>query len=83
VGWRGIQRRVVRLGLEADKPEAGLKLARELAMTTYRTPEEFADRFDLKKVGADPISFDICSYLGSRGDVFAANMDPQRFLAPA
>jgi len=28
-----------------------------------------------------PISFDICNYLGSRGDVFAANMDPQRFLA--
>ena len=81
VGWRGIQRRVVRLGLEADKPEAGLKLARELAMTTYRTPEEFADRFDLNEVGTDPISFDICSYLGSRGDVFAANMDPQRFLA--
>lgn len=81
VGWRGIQRRVVRLGLEAGKPEAGLKLARELAMTTYRTPEEFSDRFDLKKVRTDPISFDICSYLGSRGDVFAANMDPQRFLA--
>jgi len=42
VGWRGIQRRVVRLGLDAGTPEAGLKLARELAMTTYRTPEEFS-----------------------------------------
>ena len=81
VGWRGIQRRVVRLGLEAGKPEAGLKLARELAMTTYRTPEEFADRFDLKEAESTPIQFDICSYLGSRGDVFAENMDPQRFLA--
>ena len=81
VGWRGIQRRVVRLGLEAGTPEAGLKLARELAMTTYRTPEEFADRFDLDAVDKDPIQFDICSYLGSRGDVFAENMDPQRFLA--
>lgn len=81
VGWRGIQRRVVRLGLDAGNPEAGLKLARELAMTTYRTPEEFADRFDLDESGDDPIQFDICSYLGSRGDVFAASMDPQRFLA--
>jgi homoserine O-acetyltransferase len=81
VGWRGIQRRVVRLGLDAGRPEAGLKLARELAMTTYRTPAEFADRFALEEVSADPIQFDICSYLGSRGDVFAANMDPQRFLA--
>ena len=81
VGWRGIQRRVVRLGLEAGKPDAGLKLARELAMTTYRTPVEFADRFTLDEVSSDPIQFDICSYLGSRGDVFASNMDPQRFLA--
>lgn len=81
VGWRGIQRRVVRLGLEAGKPEAGLKLARELAMTTYRTPEEFADRFALTETGRNPFSFDICDYLGSRGDVFAQDMDAQRFLA--
>ena len=81
VGWRGIQRRVVRLGLDAGKPEAGLKLARELAMTTYRTPEEFADRFDLEETDTSPSQFDICNYLGSRGDVFAANMDAQRFLA--
>lgn len=79
VGWRGIQRRVVRLGLDAGKPEAGLKLARELAMTTYRTPKEFADRFDLEETAKG--RFDICDYLGSRGDVFAANMDARRFLA--
>ena len=81
VGWRGIQRRIVRLGIEAGRPEAGLKLARELAMTTYRTPEEFADRFALSETGANPARFDICDYLGSRGDVFAANMNAQRFLA--
>ena len=79
VGWRGIQRRIVRLGLEAGRPEAGLKLARELAMTTYRTAEEFADRFDLEETAKG--QFDICDYLGSRGDVFAENMDAQRFLA--
>ncbi len=81
VGWRGIQRRVVRLGIEAGQPEAGLKLARELAMTTYRTPEEFADRFDLEETASGPSRFDICDYLGSRGDAFAAHMDAQRFLA--
>jgi homoserine O-acetyltransferase len=81
VGWRGIQRRVVRLGLDAGKPEAGLKLARELAMTTYRTPEEFADRFELNETASNPFQFDICDYLGSRGDVFAQAMDAQRFLA--
>lgn len=81
VAWRGIQRRVVRLGLEAGQPETGLKLARELAMTTYRTPEEFADRFDLDETGSDPARFDICDYLENRGDVFAARMQADRFLA--
>jgi len=80
VGWRGIQRRVVRLGLEAGQPEAGLKLARELAMTTYRTPQEFSDRFTLAETAHNPVRFDICDYLGSRGDAFAAQMDARRFL---
>jgi homoserine O-acetyltransferase len=81
VGWRGIQRRIVRLGLDAGQPKTGLKLARELAMTTYRTPEEFADRFELAETDTNPPQFDICDYLGSRGDVFAEQMDAQRFLA--
>jgi len=81
VGWRGIQRRVVRLGIEAGRPKEGLKLARELAMTTYRTPEEFSDRFDLNETKTAPSQFDICDYLGSRGDAFAEQMDAERFLA--
>ena len=81
VGWRGIQRRIVRLGIDAGKPKDGLKLARELAMTTYRTPEEFADRFELAETRSNPASFDICDYLGSRGDVFAAQINASRFLA--
>lgn len=81
VAWRGIQRRVVRLGLEAGNPKDGLKLARELAMTTYRTPVEFADRFSLRETGTHPATFDICDYLESRGDAFAETMDAQRFLA--
>ena len=81
VAWRGIQRRVVRLGLQAGEPAAGLKLARELAMTTYRTPEEFADRFTLEETASDPARFDICDYLENRGEAFAARMEAERFLA--
>ena len=81
VAWRGIQRRVVRLGIAAGRPEEGLKLARELAMTTYRTAEEFADRFTLDETASDPSVFDICDYLGSRGEAFAQAMDAERFLA--
>ena len=81
VGWRGIQRRIVRLSLEAGQPNEGLKLARELAMTTYRTPEEFSYRFALNETGEKPSRFDICDYLGSRGDAYASIMDAERFLA--
>ena len=81
VAWRGIQRRIVRLGLKANAPKDGLKLARELAMTTYRTAEEFADRFELQETANNPSEFDICDYLGSRGDRFAEQMDARRFLA--
>jgi len=81
VAWRGIQRRIVRLGIDAGTPKAGMKLARELAMTTSRTAEEFSDRFTLDEVSSGPSVFDICTYLGSRGDVFAEQMDAERFLA--
>lgn len=81
VGWRGIQRRIVELGVKGGHPKDGLKLARELAMTTYRTPEEFADRFALTETAKHPARFDICDYLGSRGDAFAKHMDAKRFLA--
>jgi homoserine O-acetyltransferase len=38
---RALQRRALALG----DPSAGVALARAMAMLTYRTPEEFADRF--------------------------------------
>ena len=71
----------MRLGIEAGRPKEGMKLARELAMTTYRTAEEFADRFALEETATSPSQFDICDYLGSRGDAFAELMDAERFLA--
>jgi homoserine O-acetyltransferase len=41
--WRSLQRNIVRSGC-AD-PQVALSLARQLAMLSYRTPEEFAQRF--------------------------------------
>ncbi|MGO4552504.1 homoserine O-succinyltransferase [Lysobacter sp. 2RAF19] len=44
--WRALQRNVVALGqLQCDEAH-GLSLARQLAMLSYRTPEEFGARFD-------------------------------------
>jgi homoserine O-acetyltransferase len=44
--WRALQRNVVALGqLQCDEAQ-GLSLARQIAMLSYRTPEEFGARFD-------------------------------------
>jgi homoserine O-acetyltransferase/O-succinyltransferase len=43
--WRALQRRVVGLGRGAGGGDEALSLARQLAMLSYRTPEEFAERF--------------------------------------
>ncbi|MEO6365764.1 MAG: homoserine O-succinyltransferase [Luteimonas sp.] len=44
--WRALQRQIVALGqLQCDETH-GLSLARQLAMLSYRTPEEFGERFD-------------------------------------
>jgi homoserine O-acetyltransferase len=43
--WRSVQRNIVRLGIAAKEPARGLELARALAMSTYRSAEEFAARF--------------------------------------
>jgi homoserine O-acetyltransferase len=43
--WRSVQRRIVRFALQLGRPAEGLELARALAMATYRSPQEFAERF--------------------------------------
>ena len=42
---RALQRQAVSLGEAGGDPEAGVALARAMAMLTYRTPTEFGERF--------------------------------------
>ena len=79
VAWRGVQRRILDLAEAAGRPEEGLALARELAMTTYRTPEEFAARFDTR-LGADGLS-EVCRYLIRRGRDYVGAASPQRWAS--
>jgi homoserine O-acetyltransferase len=81
-GWRAIQRRIVRFGLEHDAGRDALVLARALAMTTYRSREEFAARFDQPPddLSLRPV-FDVERYLVSRGEDYARRTAPERFLA--
>jgi homoserine O-acetyltransferase len=76
--WRGVQRRILKFAADAGRPQEGVALARQLAMTTYRTPEEFAERFKpgIPDAGEDA---DVCGYLIARGEAYAALASPARF----
>ena len=78
--WRAIQRETVRLALEAGCGERGVDLARRLAMTTYRTAEEFTARFTDPAPG-DRDAEGVEAYLAARGAAYAAATSPERFLA--
>lgn len=77
--WRGVQRRMVEFGIAKGDPDGGLSLARQLAMTTYRSAEEFETRFGAG-VGDDGKG-KVDSYLIARGDAYHRTMGAQRWLS--
>ena len=79
--WRGIQRRILKLAQEAGRPEDGVALARELAMTTYRTAEEFAERFETEAPTAAGQAYPVCEYLTARGKAYRTHTTPSRWLS--
>ena len=77
--WRGVQRRIVEFGLAHNDADGGLSLARQLAMTTYRSGEEFAARFGAG-IDADGLGH-VDRYLIARGDAYPAVIQPLRWLS--
>lgn len=80
---RSVQRRVVELGLDNGCASDALSLARALAMTTYRSAGEFAERFDARpsRCTDNDAVFPVEEYLLHHGQRFAAAWRPERFLA--
>ena len=79
--WRSVQRATVRYSLKKDDGPEGLRLARALAMATYRSADEFATRFDAEPERIDGrFQFPVETYLLARGDAYAASYIPQAFL---
>jgi len=79
--WRSVQREIVRITLESGRAADGLKLARALAMSTYRSGEELAARFAGAPVlESDRFVFPVERYLMARGSDFAARHRPESFL---
>ena len=79
--WRSIEREAVRFGLSHDDGPGGLRLARALAMATYRTRREFEQRFDgAPEIEASRAVFPVERYLLSRGDEYARRYAPGAFM---
>jgi homoserine O-acetyltransferase len=80
--WRSVQREIVRFGVERGDAAGGLRLARALAMCTYRTPREFAVRFaGAPRVDAGRGRVPVEDYLFARGESYAARYLPEAFVA--
>lgn len=79
--WRSVQRAIVRYAVARGEGAEGLKLARALAMATYRTPAEFAERFggDAERC-ATGFVFPVEGYLFARGDAYAQRYVPEAFV---
>ena len=79
--WRAIEREVVRFGIANGDPTGGLKLARALAMTTYRTPAEFAERFHgPPRQHEGRWRLPVEDYVFARGDAYVAVHVPEAFV---
>jgi homoserine O-acetyltransferase/O-succinyltransferase len=79
--WRSVQRAMVRYAIARNEGAEGLRLARALAMATYRTPAEFAARFDGPPVLAGArFQFPVERYLLARGDAYVASHVPESFV---
>jgi homoserine O-acetyltransferase len=79
--WRSVQRRIVKFAVECGKSKDGLQLARALAMSTYRSSDEFAARFSgVASEGESGFVFPVEDYLFSRGADYAARYKPESFL---
>ena len=80
--WRSVQREIVRFGLQHGDGPGGLKLARALAMATYRSGQEFKERFSGSPATDNDhvVRFPVEHYLHARGDAYAARHLPAAFL---
>ena len=79
--WRSVQRRILQFAVECGRPKEGLQLARALAMSTYRSAEEFEARFDGAPTrAAERFSFPVEQYLFARGSDFAEKHQPEAIV---
>ncbi|MGH8250545.1 MAG: homoserine O-succinyltransferase MetX [Steroidobacteraceae bacterium] len=78
--WRAIQREIVRQALHRGDGVGGLRIARALAMTTYRTRADLNSRFPVDVPSNGRTDFAVEDYLFARGEDYARRHTPESFL---
>jgi len=79
--WRSVQRATVRALASHGDGATGLKLARALAMATYRSPQEFKQRFDgPARRNEQGQQLPVEEYLYARGQAYADSYVPEAFV---
>lgn len=73
--WRGVQRRLLAFARDCGREAEGVSLARQLAMPTYRTAEEFDLRFGGPAPSHAGQAYPVCDYLIARGDAYDTSAD--------
>ena len=77
---RGLQRRLLQFGKDTGFEKEAISLARQLAMTTYRSDAEFGERFDGPVPDKAGDNYEVCAYLRSRGDAYSVS-DANRWIS--
>lgn len=78
---RGVQRRLLAFARDCGREAEGVALARELAMTGYRTSEEFGLRFASTPPAEAGGAYPVCDYLIARGAAYEGVTDAARWIA--
>ena len=80
IAWHSIQRHIVRFAIDCGRPQEGLRLARAVALSLYRSSEEFAARFPATpSLNGEQFVFPVERYLFSEGGR-AADFHAEAFL---
>lgn len=77
---RHIQREILKMGVKTGDVKTAVSLARQLAMTTYRSPNEFDVRFRKNdNQSENSTDFPVVSYLEFHGRAYQQNIDINRY----
>jgi homoserine O-acetyltransferase len=81
IAWHSIQRHIVRFAIDCGRPREGLGLARAVALSLYRSSEEFAARFPVTpSLSGEKFVFPVERYLFPEGGGVVGDFHADSFL---